>query len=327
MSQLGAWSQLTEPDAEGERGRQRTGGNHLVLEASRLPGELEPDLDSDDSTSYRFSVTLPSGLRGVLGMSCASTSTCVAVGDFEGAGGIGSVTTHVEVVAVRAFTDTGGAVIGKLDAASRITSPALRGTLLGRLLTLWNPVMKRLLRSPLHWPWSRWFTVLEWTGRRSGRRYSTPVAYLLRGEEVWLTTGDAWWRNLRSNPLTQVWLAGKQVTGDATLVTDLQESVQPIPRCSRSGRSSLGWPVCRRDLRGPRSRGLSTRAACSFGSGCASGISTATGNEPEDPTMSDARAGSVSVRGGLKELVHPLVVLALPLLLAACQPGSTGAGY
>jgi hypothetical protein len=109
---------------------------------------------------------------------------------------------------------------------SRIASPALRGTLLGRLLTLWNPVMKRLLRSPLHWPWSRWFTVVEWTGRRTGRRYGTPVAYLLRGEEVWLTTGDAWWRNLRHNPLTQVWLAGRQVAGDAMLVTDLQESVQ-----------------------------------------------------------------------------------------------------
>ncbi len=86
--------------------------------------------------------------------------------------------------------------------------------------------MKRLLRSPLHWPWSRWFTVLEWTGRRSGRRHSTPVAYLRRDEEVWLTTGDAWWRNLRSNPLTHVWLAGRQVAGDATLVTDPQESVQ-----------------------------------------------------------------------------------------------------
>lgn len=86
--------------------------------------------------------------------------------------------------------------------------------------------MKRLLRSPLHWPWSRWFAVVEWTGRRSGRLYRTPVAYLRQGEELWVTTGDAWWRNLRSNPKMQVWLAGKQVDGDATLVTDPQESVR-----------------------------------------------------------------------------------------------------
>ena len=109
---------------------------------------------------------------------------------------------------------------------SRIESPALRGTLLGRLLALWNPVMKRLLRSPLHWPWSRWFAVVEWTGRRSGRLYCTPVAYLPRGEEVWVTTGDAWWRNLRSNPKMRAWLSGAPVEGDAVLVTDPQESVQ-----------------------------------------------------------------------------------------------------
>lgn len=105
-------------------------------------------------------------------------------------------------------------------------SPALRGTVVGRVLRVWNPAMKRLLRSPLHWPWSRWFAVVEWTGRRSGRRYRTPVAYLLRGEEVWVTTGDAWWRNLRSNPEMRMWLAGREVEGVATLVTDPAESVQ-----------------------------------------------------------------------------------------------------
>jgi hypothetical protein len=109
---------------------------------------------------------------------------------------------------------------------SRADSPALRGTLLGRLLRILNPVMKRLLRSPLHWPWSRWFAVIEWTGRRSQRRYSTPVSHLLRGNEVWVTTGDAWWKNLRSNPEMGVWLGGHHSFGDAVLVTDVAESVQ-----------------------------------------------------------------------------------------------------
>jgi hypothetical protein len=86
--------------------------------------------------------------------------------------------------------------------------------------------MKRLIRSSLHWPWSHWFTVVQWTGRRSGRRHSTPVAYLLRGHELWVTTGDSWWKNLPSNPLTPVWLGGRKVPGDATVVTDPQESVQ-----------------------------------------------------------------------------------------------------
>jgi hypothetical protein len=46
--------------------------------------------------------------------------------------------------------------------------------------------------------------------------------------------------------------------------------------------------------------------------------------------MRKPQARCALARGGLKELADRLVVLAalaLPLLLAACQPGSTGGGY
>jgi hypothetical protein len=46
--------------------------------------------------------------------------------------------------------------------------------------------------------------------------------------------------------------------------------------------------------------------------------------------MRKARRRSASARGWLKPLVDRLVVLAtlaLPLLLAACQPGKIGNGY
>jgi deazaflavin-dependent oxidoreductase (nitroreductase family) len=172
--------------------------------------------------------------------------------------------------------------MGESHVVSRTASPALRGTLLGRLLTLWNPVMKRLLRSPLHWPLSRWFTVVEWTGRRTGRLYRTPVAYLWRGEEVWVTTGDAWWRNLRSNPLTHVWLAGRQVAADATLVTDPQESVQLHTTMFEAR------PFFAR-LAGLPARPGPTQIAAAVHAGrvlvrirLRLGISTATGNEPEE---------------------------------------------
>ncbi|MBA3689675.1 MAG: hypothetical protein H0W81_12760 [Chloroflexi bacterium] len=77
---------------------------------------------------------------------------------------------------------------------SRVSAPALRGTLLGALLRLWNPLMRRLLDSPVHWPLSRWFAVLAWSGRRTGRRYSTPVSYVREGTTAYVTTGDRWWR-------------------------------------------------------------------------------------------------------------------------------------
>src|SRR6185436_13917250 len=79
---------------------------------------------------------------------------------------------------------------------NRVSRPALRGSFLGSLLRVWNPVMRGILESPIHWPLSRWFAVLTWTGRKSGRRYSTPIAYVREGTTVWVTTGDRWWRNL-----------------------------------------------------------------------------------------------------------------------------------
>ena len=79
---------------------------------------------------------------------------------------------------------------------NRVSRPALRGSLLGVLLRAWNPFMKVILRSPLHWPLSRWFAVLSWTGRKSGRRYSTPVSYVLNDSAAYVTTGDRWWHNV-----------------------------------------------------------------------------------------------------------------------------------
>lgn len=102
---------------------------------------------------------------------------------------------------------------------TRLDRPALRGTALGRLLRLWNPFMKRLLRSPFHWPWSHWFLVIEWTGRKTGRQYRTPVSYLREDTHLLITTGDAWWRNLVGGAPVRVWLKGRQhhATAEAVL--------------------------------------------------------------------------------------------------------------
>lgn len=96
---------------------------------------------------------------------------------------------------------------------SRVTRPALRGSLLGTLLHVWNPVMRRLLESPVHWPLSRWFAVLTWTGRKSGRRYSTPVSYVREGSIAYVTTGDRWWRNLTGGAPVRVRISGQSVDG------------------------------------------------------------------------------------------------------------------
>ena len=98
---------------------------------------------------------------------------------------------------------------------SRDSAPGLRGTLLGGLLRLWNPLMRRLLDSPLHWSLGRWFAVLAWTGRKTGRRCSTPVSFVREGRTAWVTTGDRWWRNLTDGAPVAMRIAGRRREGKA----------------------------------------------------------------------------------------------------------------
>jgi F420H(2)-dependent quinone reductase len=107
---------------------------------------------------------------------------------------------------------------------SRITKPALRGSFLGAVLGAWNPAMRALLGSPVHWPLSRWFAVLSWTGRKSGRRYATPVSYVREGRTAYLTTGDRWWRNLIEGAPIAIRIAGRWYQGHAVAVMDPEQS-------------------------------------------------------------------------------------------------------
>jgi hypothetical protein len=124
-----------------------------------------------------------------------------------------------------------------IGAVNRVARPALRGSLLGTALRLLNPAMRVLLGSPLHWPLSRWFAILAWTGRKSGRRYSTPVSYVSEGDVVWVTTGDRWWRNLLDGAPVMVRIAGRWREGVGAPVTDVRESQRVHERLFRAH----GW--------------------------------------------------------------------------------------
>jgi F420H(2)-dependent quinone reductase len=107
---------------------------------------------------------------------------------------------------------------------SRVTRPSLRDSWLGPILRLWNPIMTGILRSPVHRPLSRWFMVLGWTGRRSGRRYSTPVSYLRDGSTLFVTSGDRWWRNVEGGGQVAIRLEGRSFDATATPITDPERS-------------------------------------------------------------------------------------------------------
>lgn len=64
---------------------------------------------------------------------------------------------------------------------------------------LYNPIVIRLLRSPLHGLMSKSTMLLTYTGRKSGRIYTTPVNYG-QDSSTLLTVASrnhSWWRNFR----------------------------------------------------------------------------------------------------------------------------------
>ncbi|WP_435180176.1 nitroreductase/quinone reductase family protein [Halorussus sp. AFM4] len=73
-----------------------------------------------------------------------------------------------------------------------------------------NPVMERLLRSPLHGLVSDSLLLITSTGRRSGNEYTTPVGYRQAGDTLTVFTQSPWWKNLRGGQPVRVYLRGEE---------------------------------------------------------------------------------------------------------------------
>ncbi|NKB98952.1 MAG: DUF385 domain-containing protein [Pseudomonadales bacterium] len=83
-----------------------------------------------------------------------------------------------------------------------------------------NPMVKALLRSPLHTIASRNLALLHFKGRRSGQAFVTPLSYVRNQDEVWLLSAHTtrWWMNLRGNDVpVSLEIARKTYTGKARL--------------------------------------------------------------------------------------------------------------
>ena len=81
------------------------------------------------------------------------------------------------------------------------------------LFVVINAGMRLLLRSPLHGLVSRSLMLITFTGRVTGRTYTTPVRYIRVGTTIrWFTNRDAkWWPNLKHDPTVVLRLAGRDV--------------------------------------------------------------------------------------------------------------------
>jgi hypothetical protein len=82
---------------------------------------------------------------------------------------------------------------------------------------LQNAFVAALLHSPLHFLLDRTIMLLSFRGHRSGRRFTTPVSYVLDDNRVLVLVGHAerkrWWRNLRQPAPVRLRLAGQDIHG------------------------------------------------------------------------------------------------------------------
>jgi FAD/FMN-containing dehydrogenase len=93
-----------------------------------------------------------------------------------------------------------------------------------------NPVVRVLLRSPLHVALSGQLALITLTGRRSGRAFTLPVGYRRDGRVVKIAVGSPqrkrWWRNLLDEGApVRMRIRGTDYTGHAVALGDEQHGV------------------------------------------------------------------------------------------------------
>ena len=88
-----------------------------------------------------------------------------------------------------------------------------------------NRAMSALLRSPLHGMASRSVMLITFTGRKSGKTYTTPISYARDGDRVTAFTGAKWSRNLAGGAPVTLQIKNKEYQGQANVVADDKEAV------------------------------------------------------------------------------------------------------
>ena len=105
-----------------------------------------------------------------------------------------------------------------------------------------NPILRVLLRSPLHVIASDWLLLLSYRGRRSGTRYTTPVAYQRDGDAIVVTTlrePVVWWRNFRESHPATLWIEGEPVRVRGRAILDPDTIVEWLETLEDRGETRL----------------------------------------------------------------------------------------
>jgi hypothetical protein len=88
-----------------------------------------------------------------------------------------------------------------------------------------NPMMKTILRSPIHGMMSGGLAVITYTGVKSGKKYSTPVAYHVKDEQtIYTFTRSRWHKNLFGGKPVTLRIKGKDYPAMADVITDNEQT-------------------------------------------------------------------------------------------------------
>jgi hypothetical protein len=105
-----------------------------------------------------------------------------------------------------------------------------------------NFFVKILLRSPLHGMISRNTLLISYTGRKSGKLFTTPTNYSQEGNTVRIVSfkNRVWWRNLLGGAPVNLQIRGENLRGQAEVIMDndsvasgLYVYLQPIPEFAK----------------------------------------------------------------------------------------------
>jgi deazaflavin-dependent oxidoreductase (nitroreductase family) len=116
----------------------------------------------------------------------------------------------------------------------------------------YNSIIRWLLRSPIHGFMSKNTMLITYTGRKSGKTYTTPVNYVRQNNgdsDVFLTTSyrqRVWWRNLRGGVPVTLRMQGQDFKATAEVIEDeegvaagLMTYLQQVPNLAKYFEVSL----------------------------------------------------------------------------------------
>jgi hypothetical protein len=102
------------------------------------------------------------------------------------------------------------------------------------LLSVVNPILKLVLRTPFSGPARHQLMVVSFSGRKTGRHYSIPLSAHMIDGILYAMTGSQWKVNFRDGATAQVLHDGKTTTMRGELIEDKTLVVDLYARCVES---------------------------------------------------------------------------------------------